>query len=1169
MEYVDGGSLLDRCRAGAIPVEEAIALTSQLCDGLGRAHSQGIIHRDIKPANILLTKDGLPKLTDFGLAKAESADTGMTMTGAVLGTLDFMPPEQRRDAALADARSDLWSLAATLYQMLTGKIPKIIKFNDVPTGLQSVLGKALEDAKEDRYQSASELKDALQKSRRDTSPVKDLEVGTCPYCNTSNPVSRKFCRECGGSLEASCLSCTGKVSIWEKICDSCGANQSSLLEQRYSKMLERQAEAELLLISHDYDSAKLIAEQFTSVLDPRLRCEKSWGDSFLSRVVETLDREIAHVTELMSEATKHRIAYDYKSAVRALEQVPDKLRACQIAGYSSTVAEELKNLRESLDEITRLNSLIKTRIGQKQLNGLLSEVESLLIFQPTREDLLKLKGKLIEREQKLITIRDESLSQAEKAYEKQDYQGCLALLDRIDPSLKDETFLRLYQNAAKANAQVAELDRQINSAVADKQYDGLLETVEQYLGLRRNDLERKRLREQLVLRLEKRMSLITEIVSQTIDLKNKAQFSSALSNIRRIPESLRTEEVASLENMCLDLQDRQQRAMDQIQSVQATKRFDEDRGEVQDYFSVLLQFPEVKDSQFEQLYQQYQKGCEQYKQQETEDRIRRKNIKLTATLAFSGISILLAGSLLFFFGNFSKQEDLASHTRKNETDTTIKSDAQDSEELTEGGLVNLSEGKESDRSSASEQSSEANESKGLPAEITNYIGMRFKLVSPGKFARSKNLYNHEVHITKPFYLGVYEVTQSEYQQVMAGVEQNKGDAKFPAFYESPWKGKEHVMEVVNFPATYVSWNDANEFCRRLSVIDGRKYSLPTEAQWEYACRSGTDTTYSFGSDYSQLGEYAWFGENSNNRVHVVGQKKPNAWGFYDMHGNVWEWCEDWFGDYPIEPNLFDPNGPAVGEARVYRGGCAFDGGAGVCGSANRNKGAEWGRAWTVGFRVALSAPKELSAEIPEIQRDTRNEQSGMNLVSQELPIPVLYLPCDSVPPNVNFTRKGGNYAEGKLGLGIRFDGVSFSEIDTNLPLENSPRSLGLWIKNIDGNVACHIINYGVFETAKSFGILGINGKWRFFDQNGGLDTGMLIDAEWHHHAITFDGRLLIYYIDGMVVASTEKQLNTATSQLRIGGLGDPVNNLTGTVDEINVFDVALTESQVQELFRRR
>jgi tRNA A-37 threonylcarbamoyl transferase component Bud32 len=107
LEYVEGKSLLERCQEGAIPLEEAVDLTCQVCDGLGKAHDAGIIHRDLKPANVLLTKEGVPKLTDFGLARVETGDTGQTMAGAVLGTLDFMPPEQRRDATQADARSDL------------------------------------------------------------------------------------------------------------------------------------------------------------------------------------------------------------------------------------------------------------------------------------------------------------------------------------------------------------------------------------------------------------------------------------------------------------------------------------------------------------------------------------------------------------------------------------------------------------------------------------------------------------------------------------------------------------------------------------------------------------------------------------------------------------------------------------------------------------------------------------------------------------------------------------------------------------------------------------------------------------------------------------------------------------------------------------------------------
>ncbi len=204
----------------------------------------------------------------------------------------------------------------------------------------------------------------------------------------------------------------------------------------------------------------------------------------------------------------------------------------------------------------------------------------------------------------------------------------------------------------------------------------------------------------------------------------------------------------------------------------------------------------------------------------------------------------------------------------------------------------------------------------VPVERTDSIGQKLVLIPPGEFmmgspesdtsAYMNEKPQHRVRITKPFYLGAKEVTQGQYEQVM-GTNPSRftGDAQRPV--------------------EQVSWHDAVEFCRLLSQKEGRTYRLPTEAEWEYACRSGSKTRFCFGDDESQLGEYAWFAGNNANTTHPVGQKRPNPWGLYDMHGNVWEWCADWHaGDYYAQSPLDDPVGPSSGEFRVLRGGSWYD-----------------------------------------------------------------------------------------------------------------------------------------------------------------------------------------------------------------------------------------------------
>jgi formylglycine-generating enzyme required for sulfatase activity len=154
------------------------------------------------------------------------------------------------------------------------------------------------------------------------------------------------------------------------------------------------------------------------------------------------------------------------------------------------------------------------------------------------------------------------------------------------------------------------------------------------------------------------------------------------------------------------------------------------------------------------------------------------------------------------------------------------------------------------------------------------------------------------------------------------------------------------------PVVNVSWNDATAFCDWLSRQEGQEYRLPTEAEWEYACRAGTTTRFSFGDDDTALGESAWYSANSGNQTHPVGEKRPNAFGLYDMHGNIWEWCSDWYSaDYYRRSPADDPRGSEAAEDRVFRGG-SWGVEPRLARTAYRGRGAPEYRCHFLGFRLA-------------------------------------------------------------------------------------------------------------------------------------------------------------------------------------------------------------------------
>jgi sulfatase modifying factor 1 len=240
-------------------------------------------------------------------------------------------------------------------------------------------------------------------------------------------------------------------------------------------------------------------------------------------------------------------------------------------------------------------------------------------------------------------------------------------------------------------------------------------------------------------------------------------------------------------------------------------------------------------------------------------------------------------------------------------------------------------------------------------------GIAFRWCPAGNFKMGEGDDAIDVELSKGFWLGETEVTQGQWQKLMGTSPWTRGRTKGIDGLQLD------IKEGPDYAASYISHDDALSFCKQLTTQElgaGRlpktwKYALPTEAQWEYACRAGTKTKFSFGDDESQLSQYAWFRKNPNNVrevcAHKVGLKKPSAWGLQDMHGNVWEWCSDFYGSRL--PGGKDPIGPSSGKNRVVRGGSWIDPALG-CTSANRFYYNPRLGSGVDGFRIAAAPSSE-------------------------------------------------------------------------------------------------------------------------------------------------------------------------------------------------------------------
>jgi len=419
MEYVDGQNLDDLIQQKKqLPVAESVEFIRPVCLGLAYAHKKGIVHRDVKPGNILINSEGVPKIVDFGLALVRT-HSGITRSHVGMGTIAYTAPEQQLDARKVDHRADIFSVGATLYEMLTGAPPTSMREASLPPRLAPVVMRATELRPENRFYDMKELLDALDAAAKQPEPAPSppeaapVEAGLCPNCHKPTKPDAKFCELCGAGLEEACPACNAVYRMGAKFCPSCGADIA-----QWQKLADALARAKDCMEEHRYADAAELAEMALQVCPHHEEARQLFADA-----KEKRERLVQHIEKAQALLKAARFE-DAEAELRGiLELNPNDPKAAGMLGRLPAMIKG-RDYKRALVKAGRLEK-------QKQYDEALHACDEALRIHEAGREAAELRERVAaeSRAAKEQQIR-EHLALAEEAYARGAYEEALDHCDK-------------------------------------------------------------------------------------------------------------------------------------------------------------------------------------------------------------------------------------------------------------------------------------------------------------------------------------------------------------------------------------------------------------------------------------------------------------------------------------------------------------------------------------------------------------------------------------------------------------------------------------------------------------------------------------------------------------------------------------------------------------------